>query len=130
MKRDMDLVREILIALESSDDFEPSSDYVYDALDAKEFDKKREISWHLTLMDGAGLVKLKFADPSDNWSGDDAPLEGIRILWAGFDFLAEASNPKIWDAAKKRAGDAFYSLSIGTLQALLNAVARQAVGIS
>jgi len=129
MKRDMELVREILLALESSDAFDPTLDFLYETLGAKDdLPAMRNVLWHLQLMEQARLITLQW-DEFDNWESGSRTLDSVRIRWEGYEFLAEAANPEIWAGAKKRAGEAFYSLSIGTLQALLSAVARQTLGL-
>jgi hypothetical protein len=113
MKRDMDLVREILLALEASREFEVPADEVSAALAGV---GQREIVWHLVLMGEAGLLATKVRPIPEV---DDAVIESARITWSGYEFLAAASSDTIWSAAKRQAGDMFRSLTLGTLQTLL-----------
>lgn len=125
MKRDMELVREILLVLEASDEFNVPMKELDAALPTRD---QREIVWHLGLMQQAGLITLE-EEINTTFDGTEHFIDSARLSWSGYDFLAEAANPQIWEAAKKRAGEAFYSLSIGTLQALLGAAARQVIGL-
>ena len=127
MKRDVELLRELLLYIQDQDTFTvPWNDMVRAVKDYEQ----REIVWHLNLLEEAGLTTW-VTEPvqvgPDEW--DDAVLE-VRITWKGYDFLAEASNSSFWEGAKRRAGDAFSSLSLGTLTALLQSVAKQQLGLS
>lgn len=92
MKRDMDLVREILIELSEAN--EP--------LDASVFvDDKRSyelIGFHFEIMDEAGLIiaKTASADMNPYYSA-----RAIRLTWQGCEFLAATSSSKVWASVKK-----------------------------
>ena len=118
MTRDMELVRQILIAIEASNRFEvPTTE-----LEARLPDVAlRDLVWHLGLMGQAGLVELK-TYAVDIPGGHEESIDSVRITWGGFDFLAAAMNDTVWNGAKRLAGDMFKSLSISTLNALMQRV--------
>jgi hypothetical protein len=101
MKRDMDLIREILLWLEAQPiqldevfqlggeggDFTPPG-YTPDQIEA-----------HATLMLGAGLVEGPKSQTDDG-------IWVFRITWAGYDFIEAVRDPKIWQRTKQGAASA------------------------
>ena len=92
MKRDMDLVRKILLAIEESEGEKVKLDSLGDDLD--------RVYRHVALMEEFGLV-----DALVRWGGD-GPRERIvicivkRLTWKGHDFLDKARDESIWKKAK------------------------------
>jgi DNA-binding transcriptional ArsR family regulator len=118
MKRDMDLIREILLELESS----PQT-----AMDTVVIDKRppEEISYHLELLTDAGLIK---AETYKTW---DAPLKfhSIQLTWEGHEFLEAAKNETHWNRAKEVIKEKGSGLTFDILKALLLQLTRQTVGL-
>jgi len=93
MKRDMDLVRELLLRLEA----EPLDGNVW-LLNPAELGKDHtpdEIAYHLLLLIDRGLLEGERA-----LSGE---LMARKLTWAGHDFLDSVRDPKTWRATKERA---------------------------
>jgi len=90
MKRNMDLVRRILLAIETHPrGFAP--DIALEGYSAE------EIGYHLTLMAEAGLVE---ADDVTG-IGDAGPMARVsRLTWQGHEFLEDSRSPRIWEQAK------------------------------
>lgn len=88
MKRDIDLIRKILLELESQSIEERSSDIHIDGYD------DQVISYHIMLLDEAGLVRgIDASSPSDiYWFAD-------RLTWDGYEFLEASKDDKIWKKA-------------------------------
>lgn len=127
MKRDMELVRQILLALEETDRFRLSVDELVDQLPNA---NRNSIVWHLVVMEEGGLVALGKLDVSTNWKiQEHEVIETVRIHWNGHEFIAAAMNETVWRKAQRQAGDMFKSLSLGTLLALLQAVMKQELGL-
>lgn len=119
MTRDMELVREILLELEKSNDFIPKSQAIYEAMSVKnDVDGMRNILWHLQLMEQASLVQIHWEE-LDNWQSDGPTFAGAQITWNGYDFLAAALNDTVWNGAKKLAGEHFKSMSLSALTSLM-----------
>ncbi len=96
MKRDMDLIREILLAINESEETE--------TLSLKNLGVKNR-SWktlilHLELLGDAGLILCDM----DESISDSSDPEIYRITWAGYEFLEAANDDKRWEQAKKIAG--------------------------
>ncbi|HEX4159226.1 MAG TPA: DUF2513 domain-containing protein [Rhizomicrobium sp.] len=104
MKRDMDLVREILLGLEKTS-LQPGEFLVFGADDASMIDgyDADECIYNLRLAIGAGLVQ------SSNDHGVAVVVNGLT--WEGHDFLDQIRDPEIWritkEGAKKAGGFSF-----------------------
>lgn len=116
MKRDMDLVREILIEIEERSDFDVP--YVPDI----EGKTDHEIFYHIKIMHEAALIE------ASNWSGDDGPHWLAKSLTnAGHDFLDAARNETLWAKAKAKVLSSggvltIEALKIGLALAVKNAI--------
>lgn len=89
MKRDLDLVRKILLHLEGGG-ASPSGlgafvEYGYDI---------GAIHYHVQLLHDAGLIEADEIVPGQWWPE--------RMTWAGHEFLDAARNEKLWQETKKR----------------------------
>ena len=96
MKRDMDLVRELLLKIEGLKERGGFKDVLPDSINAEGIQKFAE---HLhMLIDEAGLVSGRSAHTvlGKNWLN-------LRLTWSGHDFLDSIRDPKIWDKTKQGA---------------------------
>jgi hypothetical protein len=109
MKRDMDLVREILLATEEKNDF--SSWYVPEI----EGYEKLEIYYHIKLLIQEGLVEGK--DLSSH-SGNKWVI--TTLTSSGHDFLDASRNDTIWEKAKESIKSRGLSLTLDLLKMALN----------
>lgn len=116
MKRDLDLIRAILLAIEL-DPARYSNPTMPGATES-------ELRGHLELLIDAGLVVASAAAfATAAWR-----IDSYRLTWAGHEFLESAREQKRWVAAKKTielAGGASFQV----LTAVLAKLAAQAVGI-
>jgi len=120
MRRDLDLVRAILIAIENSDHVPLG----WVDIDVRGHDPDT-ISYHLAIMNEGGLIEAK-----DLSSDDGYEWKPVRLTWAGHEFLANAKDEGIWSTTKKLAGEGLKSISFGVFQDLLAAVVRQHLGLA
>ena len=118
MKRDMDLVREILIAVEEGN--VNLDDLGYD---------RDQINLHVELMKEHGLVDAVIIPNSDGVEHGILICSVERLTWKGHDFLAEARNKSIWEQAKKKCLEETGGLAIELLRGCLVYVAKQKLGI-
>ena len=92
MKRDLELIRNILIKIESRELLEP-----FDLqIDGYEQDL---VNYHLQLLDEAGLIEIILERDE---SGIIITAQPIRITWNGYEFLDMARNNSIWEKSKKK----------------------------
>ena len=91
MKRDTELIRKILIALEDHE--EP----LFGGHLEIEGYSTEEINFHLMLLDEAGLIE---AIDASTFSGPSYIPQ--RLTWDGFEFLEAVKNETVWKETKKR----------------------------
>jgi hypothetical protein len=109
MKRDMDIVREILFAMEKAD-FTVNRDF---KLPKRE---DLEVNYHIGLMVEARLIE-----------GIDVTAHGdpfsmyipVRITWAGHDFIDAARSDKAWLKVRKSLAGVGGSVSFAMLKQML-----------
>ena len=111
MKRDMDLIREILLEFEKSDS--------YEIIDA-------EKAGHVAIMQDAGLV---VAAIGLNGESKAIAAKIMRLTWAGHDFIDNARKPEIWEKIKETFQDKVISASFDIIIGLLKAKMKSALGI-
>jgi len=86
MKRDIELAREILIALEELETFDEP---VIPEISGR---SPHEVCYHIKLLSEAGLIEAR------NWSTDDGPeWVATSLTSSGHDFLDAARNNTIWE---------------------------------
>jgi hypothetical protein len=91
MKRDMDLIRKILITLEA--DPQP---YFSRTLEIEGYTNE-EINFHLMLLNEVGLI-----EGTDMSAGSEPLFFPERLTWSGFEFLESVKNETVWNEIKKR----------------------------
>lgn len=94
MKRDIELVREILLWMEAQPEGRNVNTWTFDIPERT----KKEIGYHAYLMHQAGLIVAYDC----TYSEDDTPNWVPSMLtWDGHEFIASAKDSGIWDKAKK-----------------------------
>jgi hypothetical protein len=117
MKRDMDLVRKIMLAVEGAAG-QPDLSDLHDEY------SERVVTYHCAIILRAGLV---------NGMVNEEDLDGsvfcvlTSLTWEGHDFLDNARNDTIWNKGKELAMKTAGSLSVDALKAALAIVVRQVV---
>ncbi|RSB73649.1 DUF2513 domain-containing protein [Burkholderia multivorans] len=101
MKRDMDLIRELMLKLESlpmeygdNVHIAPNSSEVY--VDGYSFD---QIGYHLDLIVQAGFTERSKSHPAIGFM-----FRGLS--WSGHDFLDSVRSPDVWGRTKQIASEA------------------------
>ncbi|SDQ17177.1 DUF2513 domain-containing protein [Pseudovibrio sp. Tun.PSC04-5.I4] len=129
-KRDMDLVRDLLLKIESGEKvFEITSDEESAILGCDPIGMSQEeahkLEYHLRLLDDAGLiVGLSIA------GGGHVYIE--RISWAGHDFLDSVRDEEIWKKTKEGAtkiGGFTVEMLTGIAKAFLKIKAKELLGV-
>jgi DNA-binding transcriptional ArsR family regulator len=127
MKRDMDLIRNLLLVVEAS---EQPVVYIADLMVAERLQgmEQSDIDFHLKLLIEAGLIdgnKKQGLSTVGNWYVR-------RLTWDGHEFLDTIRDPEIWRKTKEGASAAG-NWSVGTLKefgtALLKAKAQTVLGL-
>ncbi|MHB9075683.1 MAG: DUF2513 domain-containing protein [Desulfobaccales bacterium] len=118
MKRDMDLIRQILLAIEAY----PESD-AYDLKLSFPAYSEDEVSYHLKLLLEAGMIDAKclqaYEEP-DEWA-----IRGLT--WTGHEFLEASRDDSRWNKAKKIILEKTGSLSFEMLKLILLDLMKRAI---
>ena len=121
MKRDMDLVREILIAIERSED----GNLNFDALGYE----LQQVYLHIELMKEHGLVDAVITPNDDGPEREILMCRVERLTWDGHDFLDKIRDESIWEQAKRKCLSGIGGLPFDIFKDCLVYVAKQKLGI-
>lgn len=116
MKRDMDLVRKILLHATGDESGYPDSNPKIEGY------TEDQIGHHIYLMQQAGLVEVADGSTSDS-CGPTALL--ISVTWEGHDFIEAARSNTIWSSVKDVAKSGGVSLTFDMLKELLVTMTRR-----
>lgn len=99
MKRDMDLIRDLMLRIENGDDYiDTMSDSTATALGEEgnglSEEESRKLEHHMWLLKTSGFVE--FTEVGTGWIPDN-------ITWEGHDFLDSIRDPEIWRRTKEGA---------------------------
>jgi len=110
MRRDSDLIRKILMTVET----EPRCE-VFNLSRITSYEDEA-VYFHTRLLVEKGFLRTYFPD-----RGEDQPWLCIRLTWEGYDFLDAVRDPVIWRRVKLAAGKAGL-WSVETLAAVARAM--------
>ena len=113
MKRDFDLIRKILLEIESCDDPQGMGDSR--GIRTREHSTKC-IQQHVGLLVDAGFVAGKHLKTINSPVGFYLQ---VNLAWRGHEFLDNARDDSIWQTVKKELGSKWSSVSFGVLETLL-----------
>jgi len=111
MKRDMDLVREILLAIEDG-----TTAFGDGTGEAHLPFPEQDVMEHLRLMEQAGLIEVM----SKPISG---PIHLRGLTWEGHDFLDTVRDPEVWKRTKSGASK-LGGLAFGAIKDMATAYAK------
>lgn len=114
MKRDLDLIKIILLEIEKKDDTSPIT-----SLSIIEYDQKL-VDYNIHLLNQAGLIKANITRVGANEIYDPIILE---MTWSGHEFLDSARNETVWKKSKELIKQHGGSVPFEVLKSVLNQVA-------
>lgn len=117
MKRNMDLVRALLLAVEEI----PHGNYFLSSQFTFEGSPDHEVIGHMTLLNDAGLID-GFQPFNDHATCD-------RLTWAGQEFLDQCRSDTVWNQAKREIRSKGLSTSLELLKSVLLHIAKQQLGL-
>jgi len=120
MKRDLELIRKLLITIEENP--KPQFDGVL-SVDGY---NDETVLFHLDLLNDAGFID---ATISKDETGEIINAFPNHITWAGYEFLDLARNNSVWDKSKKVIKEKSVSISVALLSELLKSIAKEILGI-
>ena len=118
MKRDMDLIREILFECEKQD----GADQMIQV--NIEGHPDQEINYHLVLLRDAGFIEASVLDTQIG-----PIVQPLRLTWNGHEFLNAARSSKLWEAAKEFAVKTTGSLTLESLKLAVPHVTKLLMGV-
>ena len=118
MKRDMDLIRKILLAAESD------AHGLRPKLEIQGYTQE-EIQYHTFLLGEAGLAKVV---NETNFGSKSPEAMFINLTWQGHEFLDSARENQIWNQAKDAIGK-IGGASIPIWTALLTELIKKRLGL-
>jgi hypothetical protein len=116
MKRDWELVRQILLDLENV----PHDQLVV----ADEGQDTNVFGYHCKLMRDAGLIEANVSEYMEGGIKGQA----IRMTWAGHEFLDSIRPKPIWEKVKSQAKDKGIDLTFGAIKTLAEIAMKAAIG--
>jgi hypothetical protein len=117
MKRDMDLVREIMLKLEERPDYDLGPVEI-----EIEGYSHNQLSYHVMLLHEAGLIE---AMDLSSFSG--LAWRPKRLTWAGHEFIEASRDNSRWEKAKAILKQKSGGIVFDVLKALLVQLAKEAV---
>ena len=108
MKRDLDLVRSILIAVEKAGGPVDANDLVTKGNDYA------KVSYHIMLMTNRGLLDLQSFQQDANHDVIDLQVAGIT--WDGQDYLDAIRDRNVWAKTRKVLADSVSSTTFGVVK--------------
>lgn len=109
MKRDMDLVRQILFRMEENDGGYADPEFGVDGY------AEDVVGHHVWLMEQAGLITAEEVTHLGSSSPIAIPLS---VTWSGHDFLASVRNDTVWQKVKRIVVEKGGGIPFEVLQAL------------
>lgn len=117
MKRDMELVRLLLLDLEGENSESTETNL-------KDFSQSK-IAYHVRLLTDTGFINSKTFPNYDSETGRTYISESLT--WKGHDFLDDARDEKVWKTATDKIKNAVTSVSLDVLKTVLNQVAQDTI---
>jgi hypothetical protein len=115
MRRDMDLCRQLLLAVEREDPTPDFPDHTEAAILA-----------HIEWLVEAGLLKGAVLRSG---TGHALSASVERLTWAGADFLDASRNEGLWQQAKQKILEHGEAWTFETLKTLLESLLKQSLGL-
>jgi hypothetical protein len=122
MKLDMDLIRQILLAVESAPDFKQLdvSDLKVDGYTAD------QLAYH-----SAQLVEAGYIDGSVlPLASQDAPVVCmLNLTWKGHEFVNATGDPSVWAKTKERVAKVGGKVSVAVIVEIASAIGKSIIGL-
>ena len=121
MKRDLDLVRKLLVYFEDKAGPEPVKQPLIDGY------SDQEIQYHLVLLFDAGFLRC---EPTRSTTSDRVIMVlPFELTWAGQEFLAKIRDETVWNRTKTTAREKGIQMTIEAISAIATAYAKAQLGL-
>jgi hypothetical protein len=121
MQRDLDLIRKLLLLMES----EEHGFFGSEPIEVEGYTED-QIGFHMYLLGEAGLAKVVDTTHIQSNSPSAAPL---HLTWAGYEFLEAAKDETLWGKAKEKVIKPAGGVAFSVLVEWLKAEARTRLGL-
>jgi hypothetical protein len=118
MRRDFDLIREILLQVEENND---PTDCIIPEINGY---SEEEVTYHINLLWQAGLV-----DALNMSTGGILSFCAKSLTWEGHEFLDAARNDNAWRKTKKFLGEKMAAVTFDLMKTTLLKFLKQELGI-
>lgn len=122
MKRDLDLVRKLLIHFDEKEDAE-----IVEHIHIEGYDTLT-VNYHLVLMDEAGFLSCE-RDMSSTTPDRVIRVQPFFLTWKGHEFLDSIRNEDIWNKTKDLVFTKTGTLTFEIIKQALNKVALSTLGL-
>lgn len=112
MKRDMDLIRKILLKIEESN----GMFFVQGDPDNEDYERH---CYHIELLKEAGFLKANITKAD---GGIYYSCSVTRLTWEGHEFLDNIRDNKVWEEVKNKISKASESVSLSIISNIANTV--------
>ena len=120
MKRDLELIRKILIAIEEN----PKPQFQGE-LSVEGYDDET-LMFHVSLLEESGFIDAVI---SKDGTGEIVNVFPNHLTWAGYEFLELARNNSVWEKSKKVLKEKSISVSVAILSELLKYLVKDTLGL-
>jgi Hypothetical protein (DUF2513) len=121
MKRDMDLIRKILIKIEDLPTYDKQVE-----IEVKDY-APENIQYHLKLLHDAKFIEVLNDGTSELWV--KVNITPTSLSWEGHEFLDAIRNETVWNKTKEIVKEKGVGLAFGIIKDLAIQIARQMVGL-
>jgi hypothetical protein len=119
VKRDVELVRSILLAVEEADPWTVTERSFPDY-------EPIVVAQHVALLKEAGYLEGGIAEDSSRGVAVEANVQ--RLTWEGHEFLDAVRSDTVWEKTKSKIADTVGSVSLEIVKAVAVSVATTAIG--
>jgi hypothetical protein len=127
VKRDLDLVRDILLFFEARESVKVMTDEDIERELKVEGYTYQDIAYHLRLMAQANLLTVEVIKSSA--SDRIIKVYPFELSWEGHEFLQLSKDNTRWQRLKKQTGDGFRGITFSIAKELLVSFAKSQVGL-
>ena len=124
MKRDLDLIRRMLLRIEEKADVPPNTLEVKDFLDMNS--NPHYISLHIQLLLDAGFIEVM---SGASFYEDVKDFDITRLTFAGYEYLDTVRNSYIWERTKERLANVGGAAALGVVKAVAEGFVKIQLGI-
>jgi Hypothetical protein (DUF2513) len=121
MKRDIELIRQILLRIEETDDVQ--------SLFGENNVHQKVVEYHLLLLCEADLIAGVAVVECDGGELVTQIVSKPRLTWKGHEFLDTARDEATWNQARERVGKSVGTVAMSVLSALLIEISKQQLGL-